>query len=97
MDGVYAAMTPGASSAIQVRAFDFELRQALKNACDNGLYDVRNIYTQGMVDRTGMNGANVVTFANNHDYRTVGEHILNRQMLAYAYILTNNRIGLPSV
>ena len=97
VNGVYSAMTPAASGAIQVRAFDFELRQALKNACDDGFFDLRNIYNTGMVDGAGMNGANVVTFANNHDYRTAGEHILNRQMLAYAYILTNNRIGLPSV
>lgn len=97
IDGVYASMTPGASSAIQVRAFDFELRQGLKNACDNGLYDLRNLYNTGLVDGAGMSGANAVTFVNNHDYRTVGEHILNRQILAYAYVLTNNRIGLPSI
>jgi hypothetical protein len=97
VDAVYSSMTPAAASAIKVRAFDFELRQALKNACDDGLYDVRNILNLGMVDRAGMSGFNVVTFVNNHDYRTVGEHILNRQMLAYAYILTNNRIGLPSI
>ncbi|TXB62128.1 T9SS type A sorting domain-containing protein [Phaeodactylibacter luteus] len=97
IDGVYAAMTPAAASAIQVRAFDFELRAALKEACDNGLFDVRNIYNRGLVDGQGMNGANAVTFINNHDYRTAPEHVINRQMLAYAYILTNNRVGLPSV
>ncbi len=90
-------MSPSAVNAINVRAFDFELRQALKEACDNGLYDVRNIFNQGMVDGAGANSFNVVSFVNNHDYRTLGEHILNRQMLAYAYILTNNRLGLPSV
>ncbi len=97
IDAVYAAMTPSAASAIQVRAFDFELRAALKQACDNGLYDTRNIFQSGLVDGAGMSGLNSVTFINNHDYRTPGEHILNRMMLAYAYILTNNRIGIPSV
>ncbi|NBC26463.1 MAG: hypothetical protein GVY08_06360, partial [Bacteroidetes bacterium] len=97
IDAVYAEMTPSAASAIDVRAFDFELRQALKNAGDNGLYDVRQIYQKGLVDGAGMSGANAVAFANNHDFRTAGEHILNRQMLAYAYILTNNKIGLPSI
>ncbi|MEY4134684.1 MAG: hypothetical protein RL386_1034, partial [Bacteroidota bacterium] len=97
IDAVYANMTPSATNKIAVRAFDFELRQNLKNACDDGLFDVRNIFSRGMVDGAGMNGRNVVTFVNNHDYRTAGEHILNRQMLAYAYVLTNNKVGLPSV
>ena len=97
IDAVYQEMTPSAASNINVRAFDFELRAALKQAADNGLYDVRNIFNSGLVDGEGMSGVNAVTFVNNHDYRTVGEHILNRQMLAYAYILTNNKIGLPSV
>lgn len=97
VDAVTANMTPSAVNDINVRAFDFELRQALKEACDNGFYDVRNIFQQGMVDGAGANSFNVVSFVNNHDYRTLGEHILNRQLLAYAYILTNNRVGLPSV
>lgn len=97
VDAVTSNMNPSAVNAINVRAFDFELRQALKEACDNGFYDVRNIFQQGMVDGVGANSFNVVSFVNNHDYRTLEEHILNRQMLAYAYILTNNRVGLPSV
>lgn len=97
VDAVYQHMTPAAANAIQVRAFDFDLRDALKRAADDGLYDVRNIYQRGMVDGAGMHGLNVVTFVNNHDYRTVGEHLLARQLLAYVYLLTNNRIGLPSV
>lgn len=99
VDAVYNSMNSGARNAIAVRAFDFELRQALKDACDNGLYDVRNIFQSGLVGNpaTQMSGSNAVTFVNNHDYRTSGEHILNRMMLAYAYILTNNKVGLPCV
>lgn len=97
VDQVYASMTPGAASAIDVRAFDFELRAGLKNACENGLYDVRNLYNIGMVNGQGMNGRNVVSFINNHDYRSGPEHVLQNLQLAYAYILTNNQIGLPSV
>lgn len=99
IDGVYSSMNMNARNAISVRAFDFELRQALKDACDNGLFDVRNIFQSGLVGNpaTLMSGNNAVTFINNHDYRTSGEHILNRMMLAYAYILTNNKIGLPCV
>lgn len=97
IDGVYAAMNPDAASAMTVRAFDFELRSALKQAADDGLYDVRNVFQSGLVDRADMSGLNVVTFINNHDFRTAEEHLLARQDLAYVYLLTNNRIGLPSV
>jgi len=96
VDAVYNSMNSEARNAIAVRAFDFELRQALKNACDDGLYDVRNVFDAGLV-AAGASGFNSVTFINNHDYRTPGEHILNRMMLAYAYILTNNKVGLPCV
>jgi alpha-amylase len=97
INSVYSAMSSGASSAINVRAFDFELRQALKAVCDNGINDARDIFTKGIVDGAGASGYNAVTFINNHDFRSVSEHLLNRQMLAYAYILTNNRLGLPCI
>ncbi len=86
----------GASTA-HIRAFDFSLRQALKDACDTYAYDVRNVFSAGMVDAAGASGFNVVTFVNNHDYRHAGEPIQNDPMLAYAYILTNNQVGLPCV
>ena len=86
----------GASTS-SVRAFDFSLRQALKDACDTYGYDVRNVFSSGMVDAAGASAFNVVTFVNNHDYRNPGEPVQNDPMLAYAYILTNNQVGLPSV
>ncbi len=86
----------GASTA-NVRAFDFSLRQALKDACDTYGYDVRNVFSSGMVDAAGASGFNVITFVNNHDYRNPGEPVQNDPILAYAYILTNNQAGLPCV
>ncbi|RME02273.1 MAG: T9SS C-terminal target domain-containing protein [Bacteroidetes bacterium] len=86
----------GASTA-NVRAFDFSLRQALKDACDTYGYDVRNVFGSGMVDAAGASGFNVITFVNNHDYRNSGEPVQNDPILAYAYILTNNQVGLPCV
>lgn len=85
------------SSTTNVRAFDFALRQALKDACDTYGYDVRNVFSSGMVDGAGASGFNVVTFVNNHDYRGPGEPVQNDPILAYAYILTNNQVGLPCV
>lgn len=94
VDQVQGGM-PG--SAIQIKAFDFSLRSALKDACENFGYDVRNVFNSGMVDQAGGSGFQAVTFINNHDFRTSGEYLQTDPMLAYAYILTNNRVGLPAV
>jgi alpha-amylase len=88
-------MDPATKSAIKVRAFDFALRQKLKDVCDNG-HDARDIFDSGMV-ASGANGYNVVTFLNNHDLRESFQPVWNDPILAYAYLLTNNQIGLPCV
>jgi alpha-amylase len=97
VDDVLDGMTQGAKDNIHPRLFDFALRQALKDACDGYHYDRRNVFKSGMVDEAGCSGYNVVTFLNNHDFRNSGEPIQNDALLAYAYILTNNKIGLPCI
>ena len=82
---------------VGVRAFDFALRDALKQACENNNYDSRDVFTSGMVDQAGSSGFDVVTFLNNHDFRTNGEYLKSELLLAYAYILTNNKVGAPCV
>ncbi len=94
INGVSAA-APGLTTPI--RAFDFSLRDALKQACDNASYDVRNVFSAGLVDAAGMSGFNSVTFVNNHDFRGPGEPVQSDPLLAYVYILTNNQVGLPTV
>ena len=93
-------MNPSTKAAIDVRLFDFSLRQKLKGVCDNN-HDARDIFNAGMVaaaNSTNMiTGSNVITFLNNHDYRKAYEPVWNDQILAYAYLLTNNQIGLPCV
>lgn len=87
---------PGAQTP--VRAFDFALRSALKEASDNEFYDVRKVFGSGLVDGgSGLNGFNAVTFLNNHDYRKPGEGIQNNPLLGYVYLLTNNQVGMPCV
>ncbi|MEM1215244.1 MAG: alpha-amylase family glycosyl hydrolase [Bacteroidota bacterium] len=86
----------GLSANVNVRAFDFNLRDALKTACDNGNYDVRDVFSAGMVE-AGADPFSVVTFVNNHDYRGPGEPVQQDPILGYAYILTNNKVGLPCV
>jgi hypothetical protein len=97
INAVEAAMTPAAKTAIKVRAFDFALRESLKNASDLFAYDVRNVFNSGIVNGGGANSYNAVTFVNNHDFRDAGQPVQNDPMLGYAYILTNNSVGLPCV
>lgn len=98
VDNVKANMNAAALQNIQPRVFDFALQGAIKEACDNiGGYDTRNIFQSGMVDGAGASGFNAVTFVNNHDFRTAAQAIDVDPILAYAYLLTNNTIGLPCV
>ncbi len=94
---VEGSMSSSARSAIDVKAFDFALRGALKSASDAFGYDVRNVFNSGMVNGAGGSPFKAVTFANNHDFRSPGESVQNDPKLAYAYILTNNSIGVPCV
>ncbi len=72
--------------------FDFPLRYALKDMCDNPAYDVRNLHSAGLYN-SGLNGAYVTTFVNNHDvwrpYSSSHDPIINDLILAYAFIMTN--------
>ncbi|MEL6636977.1 MAG: hypothetical protein AAFR05_09520 [Bacteroidota bacterium] len=94
---VQANMDGATLSNIDVRVFDFALRNSLKSACDAFGYDARQVFNSGIVDGVGGSGFNTVTFVNNHDFRGPGEPVQNDPMLAYAYVLTNNRVGLPAV
>ena len=92
-------------ASTQPRVFDFTLREALRNFTNNRLSagDVRQIYTSGLVGGGYLSANNVVTFLNNHDFRNNygandgGALIWYDPMLAYAYLLTNNQIGIPTV
>ncbi|MEM9931773.1 MAG: T9SS type A sorting domain-containing protein, partial [Bacteroidota bacterium] len=98
VDGVLANMDEDTKQTITVKVFDFALRDALKNASDAFGYDVRNVFNSGLVDGgSGATGFQSVTFLNNHDFREPGTGIQNDPMLGYAYLLTNNQVGLPSV
>jgi alpha-amylase len=97
INDVYSNMSTGAKNSIKVRAFDFALRGALKDACDSYGNDVRNVFNSGIVNEAGGSPFNVVTFVDNHDLRQNGEYIANDAVLAYTYVLTNNQIGAPCV
>jgi hypothetical protein len=100
VDAVKGGMTASAQANINPRVFDFALRGALRDACDTYGYDVRSLYYSGVVEAAGGSGSNVVAFVNNHDFRDANgwaSPIHNDPILAYAYILTNNRVGMPCV
>lgn len=101
VNNVKSYMNESTKSAIYPRIFDFSLREALRNACDTYGYDVRNVFYSSIVDaQSSMSGQNVITFLNNHDFRqTSGFNSLirNDAILGYVYLITNNKVGLPSV
>ncbi len=73
-------------------AFDFPLRDRLKNLCDSFGYNLRDLAAGGVLcnDRP----FDAVTFVENHDI-VRGNPIVNDKMLAYAFILTHE--GYPCV
>ncbi|MFZ4544026.1 MAG: hypothetical protein ACOYOA_08255 [Saprospiraceae bacterium] len=100
VDAVKSGMTPAALAAIQPKVFDFSLRSALRDACDYSGTDARNVFSAGVVDGAGGSGLNTITFINNHDFRSASgwdAPVQSDPMLAYAYILTNNKVGLPCI
>lgn len=97
---VLAEMTTSAKASIQPKIFDFTLRENLRRACDDNAFDVRQIFSGSLHDASGLSGFNVVTFVNNHDFRDndgFASLIHHDPLLAYAYILTNNQLGVPTV
>lgn len=91
----YAAMNTPTKAAADLRVFDFTLRQKLKDICDNNA-NAPEAFTTSLA-ATGVSPSNIVTFLNNHDFRDAFGPVYNDLILAYAYLLTNNQIGLPCV
>ena len=78
----------------RVAAFDFPLRDLLKEMCDaNGGFDMRRLHGAGLV---GIDPFGSMTFVENHDTdKDPGLRIVSGKMLAYALILMAE--GYPSV
>jgi len=76
-----------------VDAFDFPLRELLKQLCDSYGFSLRSLANGDTLLRELPAGA--VTFVENHDLRDGDAPIFNDKLLAYAYILTHE--GLPCV
>ncbi|MBO0951834.1 alpha-amylase domain-containing protein [Fibrella forsythiae] len=102
VDAVQASLASKGVSNVNVKVFDFSLRAALKGALDRNESPRQVIFT-GLKNGKGMSGFNIVTFLNNHDFREEGNVSYNSALvnknrnLAYAYLLTNNQLGVPLV
>lgn len=100
VNNVLSSMDEGSRAAISPRIFDFSLRENLRKACDEYGFDVRNVYQGSLADAASLSGFNVVTFLNNHDFRDENGSaslVHHDPILGYAYILTNNKLGLPCI
>jgi alpha-amylase len=76
-----------------VNAFDFPLRDALKQLCDGYGFRLRDLTTwDSFIRRQPLRA---VTFVDNHDTASGDAAIVNDKLLAYAYILTHE--GYPCV
>jgi alpha-amylase len=100
VNNVVSSMSPATQAAIKPKIYDFALREQLRQSCDNSGYDCRNVFTGSLHDASGLSGQNIVTFINNHDFRDMtgfNSLVRNNPDLAYAYVLTNNQLGIPSI
>lgn len=90
-------------STLDTRVFDYALREALRRACSDPEYDVRNVFTGSIRDVTALSGFKIVTFINSPEFYNPNgiegdtDDLINDPLLAYAYLLTNNQLGLPAV
>lgn len=97
-------LRPEAVENANVRVFDYPLREALRKACSNASgFDVREIFDQSLRDATPLTGFNVITlvnaaiFQNANNKKNDWDDPIESPLLAYAYTLTNNQVGLPAI
>ncbi len=91
------------ASELSPRIYDYQLREALRQACSDTTYDVRNIFDSSIRDASALSGHNIITLANHPAYKNQNgqagdwDDPIADPLLAYAYLLTNNQVGLPTV
>jgi hypothetical protein len=101
INAVNARMNTAAKVAIKPKVFDFWVRDQLKAASDNN-GDPRTAFYNNLHDGGGVSGFNIVPFLNNHDFRANNPTdwdalVHNDAILGYAYLLTNNQLGVPTI
>ncbi len=98
IDSVQYHLPAAVRSVVDVRLLDYPLQQALQRVCDSTQqFDVRTLFTSGMVNAGAINPFSAVTFARPFSDTTLAKPIHRSLLLAYAYLLTNNQVGLPVI
>jgi len=98
IDSVQQYLGAKTRTGVDVRLLDYPLQRALARACDSTTqFDVRTVLTTGMVENQRINPFSAVTFAQPIADTTLAKQIRQDPLLAYAYLLTNNQVGLPVV
>lgn len=88
---------------IDPRVYDYPLREAIRRACTDTSYDARLIFERSIRDATAISGFNVITLVNHPFFKNQNgktgdwDDPIDNPMPGYAYILTNNQLGLPTV
>jgi hypothetical protein len=95
INAVYDQIPDADAARVFPRAVDHPLREALRKACTVPAYDVRQLFNTGLRDATTLTGFHAVTYVN-ASFLPESETLAD-PMLAYAYILSNNQLGLPMV
>jgi len=96
-------LDPQARPDIDPRVYDYPLREALRQACSDSTFDVRLAFEKSLRDATAISGFNIVTMANHPVFKNQNnkwgdwDDPIGEPMLAYAYLLTNNQAGLPTI
>ncbi|MCB0597313.1 MAG: T9SS type A sorting domain-containing protein [Phaeodactylibacter sp.] len=96
-------LNPAARPEIDPRVYDYPLREALRQACTDSAFDVRLVFERSIRDASAISGFNIVTMANHPVFKNQNnkkgdwDDPIANPLLAYAYILTNNQLGLPTI
>lgn len=103
INAIEQAMNEEANRQIDPKVQDFILREALRQACSDPDYDLRTIYQSSLRDATSLSAYNLISLVNSPLFRNQNgiagdaDDPIKDPMLAYAYTLTNNQLGLPAI
>ncbi len=95
INAVYDQIPDTDVARVSPRAFDHPLQEALYKAGANPAYDVRALFSAGLRDATSLTGFNALTYVN-ASFLSAAE-VIPDPLPAYAWILSNNQLGLPVI
>ena len=103
LNSIMQSMSAEANQQIEPKVPDYILREALRMAISDPEYDVRTVFQSSLRDATAISTYNLLTFVNNALFRDQNglpgdqDDPIKDPLLAYAYTLTNNQLGMPAV